>query len=83
MSDEQVLNMPSRRFWSMERQINRIRAETDLRGINVGQALTTNDAFKTTTDRLILELGETTQVQRSIRVKGDPDRKSKFAKVMR
>lgn len=83
ISDEAVMAMPSRRFWFMEKQISRIRAESDLRSINVAQAVNTTDAFESATERLVLDLGETTQVQRAIRVKGDPDRKAKFAKVMR
>lgn len=74
--------MPSRRFWSMERQISRIQASKDLRDINVGIAVTGKDALKDTTERLVLELGETTKVKRELIVKGDPNRKAKFAKVM-
>lgn len=74
--------MPSRRFWSMERQISRIQAASDLRDINVGIAVTGKEALEHTTERLVLELGETTKVKREVIVKGDPDRKAKFARVM-
>jgi len=82
MNDEEILRMPSRRFWSMERQIARIRAESDLRGINVGVALTNQDALEKTTNILVLELGDTAEIKRSLIVKGDEDRKMKFAKMM-
>lgn len=82
MTDEQILAMPARRFWSMERQISRIQAANDLRGINIGVAVSGKEALEKTTERLVLELGETSKVKRSVIVKGDPDRKSKFAKVI-
>lgn len=74
--------MPSRRFWALERQINRIRAEGDLRQISVSAALNTNEGARSTTERLVLELGETTQIERNLIVKGDRDRNAKFARVM-
>ena len=60
----------------------RIRAESDLREVNVGVALTNDEALKSITGTLVLDLGETTEIERSKIVKGDPDRKSKFARVM-
>lgn len=75
--------MPSRRFWSMERQISRIKASDDLREVNVGIALTNEDALKAHTERLVLEVGETMAIERQVIVRGDPDRKAKFAKHMR
>lgn len=78
-----MLAMPSRRFWSMERQITRIKAEGDLRLINVNQAHGNKEALDRASERLILELGETTQVKRQLIVKGESGRKAKFAKVMR
>ncbi len=74
--------MPSRRFWSMERQISRIQAAKDLRDINVGIAVTGKEALESATERLVLELGETTKLKRELIVKGDPNRKAKFASVM-
>lgn len=74
--------MPARRFWSMERQINRIQAATDLRQINLEVAVTGKEALEAATERLVLELGETTKVKRSVIVKGEPGRKAKIAKVM-
>lgn len=67
----------------MEKQIDRIRAASDLRAVNVAVAVTNKEALGETTERLVLELGETTKVKREIIVKGDPDRKAKFARVMR
>lgn len=82
MTDEQVLAMPSRRFWSMERQISRIQAANDLRQVNVGVALTNKDALDSHVERLVMEVGETTKIKREIIVRGDPDRKLKFARVL-
>jgi hypothetical protein len=67
----------------MERQRARIRAESDLREVNVGVALSGQEAMESTTETLVLELGEISQIRRSSIVKGDPNRKAKFASVMR
>lgn len=82
MSDEQVLKMPARRFWTLERQINRIRAESDLRQISTMSANNSADNHTQVRDRLVLELGDTAQFKRNLIVKRDPDAKAKFARVM-
>lgn len=43
MSDEQVLTMPIRRFWSMSRDINRISAEESLRAFSIARNATNTE----------------------------------------
>lgn len=75
--------MPSRRFWSMNRQIARIEAANDLREVNIGVALNSENALKEVTERLVLEIGDTQVIEREVIVRGDPNRKAKFAHAMR
>lgn len=80
--------MPSRRFWLMERQIDRIRAEQELRSLQM-QGLysqpTTNDQVRRVEDyvgRLTLEIGETARLRRNIFVAPEEGAKAKFAKLI-
>ena len=83
MTDEQVLNMPARRFWSMEGSINRVMAERDLRFINSSKAVNSSEANESVIQSLTDELGETCQIKRPKFVKPDGNAKNKFAQVMR
>lgn len=74
--------MPARRFWSMERQITRLMAEADLRRITVQQASQSQDNHKSALEHLTRELGETCKVRHSVIVKGEPNRRSKLARLM-
>lgn len=82
MTDEQVLAMPCYRFWSMSYQIDRLRAEKDLREINVHRATSSGEELKEVTKQLTIELGEKCRVERSQIVKAEPNAKDKFLAVM-
>jgi len=61
--------MPTRRFWAMENQIQRIQAGDDLRMVNVGIAAASDEARKEITERLSLEIGEPFKMKREKIVK--------------
>jgi hypothetical protein len=79
--------MPARRFWMMERQIDRIRAENEIRNIQNGLLITppqSNEHLKRVTERieaLTLEIGEKVTVRRNIIVAPEPGAAAKFAKL--
>lgn len=62
MDDGQVLSMPARRFWLMERNISRIQSANDLRTINATAAASSEKAYSEVTDRLREDLGEVSKV---------------------
>jgi hypothetical protein len=53
----QVLEMPVRIFWVLERQISRIQADSDLRHLALLAASHGGENFQTTHARLVAELG--------------------------
>lgn len=79
-----MLDMPARRFWMMERQIDRIRAENDIRLAahdTVFQKIDSNHQFQRVNEhigRLTLEIGEKVTVRRNAIVAPDPDAAAKF-----
>lgn len=75
--------MPARRFWAMERSINRIQAERDLRAINVAIAAANKKGLEQITQQLAQEIGETCEVVRSQFVKPESGVSEKFASLMR
>jgi hypothetical protein len=75
--------MPAKRFWAMERQIGRIKAEENLRALAFEGAKNDKDSLKRFTDALIKELGETYEMERDAVVKPEPNVKEKFRKIMR
>lgn len=83
-----MLAMPARRFWMMERQIDRIKAEQEIRLIQASSLTSppqTKEALKQITEhigRLTLEIGEKVTVRRSIHVAPEPDAAMKFAKLI-
>ncbi len=85
-TDTHVLAMPARRFWMMERQIERIRAEEDIRAVNLHSTITppTSDiTLKRLTDyvgRLTLEIGDKFVLRRNMMVAPEPDAAAKFSK---
>ena len=83
MTDKQVLEMPSYRFWALESQIVRIMSERDMRTMNVNAATMDQESRNTLTNRLTLELGEAYKVEHSQIVKPEPDVGRKFKNVMR
>lgn len=82
MTDEQVLEMPARRFWGMEAQIDRIRSEQDLRLVNIHTGTQTAKGAEETVNRLVLELGDKIQIERPTIVAPDKDAGEKLRKFM-
>ena len=88
MTDSHVLAMPAKRFWMMDRQIDRIRAENEIRELQLKNLATppkTKDAARAIEDhfgRLTLEIGEKVTVRRNILVAPEPGASAKFAKLL-
>lgn len=79
--------MPARRFWMMERQIDRIRAENDIRLAQHGTifaSVESNAQLQRINDyigRLTLEIGEKVTVRRNAIVAPEPDASAKFNRL--
>lgn len=80
--------MPSRRFWMMEKQIDRIRAENDIRTIHIS-GLTNPPQSKDQLQRiegyisqLSLEIGEKVTVRRNVIVAPESGASAKFNKLI-
>lgn len=52
------MSLPVRAFWMMNRNIDRLRAEEDLRHVSVGVAVQSKEGASNATDRLVAERGE-------------------------
>jgi len=79
--------MPARRFWKMNEQIDRIRAEQEIRELR-SRALfhppTSEDQRRAVEQRihtLTLEIGETARLRRNIYVAPEPSARAKFLKI--
>ena len=83
MTDLHVLDMRADRFWMMEKQINRIKSENDLRYVNAYAANISKEAAMTVQDTLLLELGDKFTLQRPKMVKPDPDAKRRLREISR
>ncbi|GAL22940.1 hypothetical protein JCM19235_1241 [Vibrio maritimus] len=57
--------MPVRLYFAMEKQIARIRAETDLRHLAVSSSVMDSERFSKVHQTLIMEQGEVYQLERS------------------
>jgi len=57
LSDEQVLKMPARRFWLLNKNLNRLMAENDIRNLQVLVSAESSEGTKQTQERLFLEIG--------------------------
>lgn len=75
--------MPAYLFWAMEGQITRLKAENDIRQINVQQSTLTANAMSATMERLSLELGETSKIKRSWIVKPERGAKDKMKSLFK
>lgn len=79
--------MPARRFWMMERQIDRIKAEETLRELGLHTAIhPPSDQSKAQRlndyiDKLTLEIGEKFTVRRNVMVAPEPDAAAKFGRL--
>lgn len=80
--------MPARRFWMMERQIDRIRAEQEIRQVQLFSTITPPQGKEHGTrveeyvGRLTLEIGETSKLRRNILVAPEPAARDKFLKLI-
>lgn len=54
----EVMSLPVRAFWVMNQNIDRLRAEQDLRTINVAIATQSEESYKATVEALNKERGE-------------------------
>lgn len=54
----EVMDLPVTAFWLMNQNINRLRAEQDLRAIQVAAATQSNEAYRETIEILNKECGE-------------------------
>lgn len=57
MSYREVMEMPLRAFWSFQGQVNRLRAEEDLRAIQVTAAGQSGEVYKEVSETLRTEHG--------------------------
>lgn len=60
MTDEQVLAMPSRRFWAMWSQITRVEAHESQSQIQIGIASQSSEQCQKIQERLSRDIGEVT-----------------------
>lgn len=54
---DELLDMPIKRFWFINSQIERLWAEKELRDVMVHAAVTSSEAFKTASERLERTMG--------------------------
>ncbi|UKL14927.1 hypothetical protein hairong_021 [Pseudomonas phage hairong] len=79
--------MPARRFWMMERQIDRIRAENEIRLISLNTLTSPPETkeqlqnIEAHIGRLTLEIGEKLKVRRNVIVAPEPGAAAKFLKL--
>lgn len=58
MPFEELLKTPIKRFWFLHRHVDRIRAESDIRQLNLLGAVTAQDSFNKAHEDLRRSLGE-------------------------
>lgn len=58
MSFDEVMNLSIKRFWFLANQIERLRAEKDLRQIQLLASVGSTEAYKTARDYLKDQMGE-------------------------
>lgn len=80
--------MPSRRFWMMERQIDRIQAEQEIRSIQAAvmtSSISSKEQMKHIEDHighLTLQIGEKVTVRRNVIVAPEPGAAAKFNRII-
>lgn len=79
MTDEQILKMPVTRFWLLNRSIDRISAERDLRLARVMGSITSQEGAEALFERLDQEMGKIAVFNESIRAKLQERDRSKQA----
>ena len=55
---QKVLALPIKTFWAIDRQINRVRAEADLRGMRVASTSMGGEGVQALQEMLLGEMGE-------------------------
>lgn len=58
MSFEEVMRLPIRAFWLMDRNIPRIQATEDMRALEVSTSTQSSEGFTAHRDKLLKETGE-------------------------
>lgn len=67
MSDERVLEMPIRRFWFMQRNIGKLSALNDIRGLRLGRAIGGDmEELIKYRDDVVLELGSVSRSEEKL-----------------
>ena len=74
--------MRTGRFWAMERQIDRIKSEDDLRLLNVQMGVNSSEGPQRVVDRLLESMGEVRKVEHNVYVKPERDKHAKLTKLM-
>ena len=75
MPYDKVMDMPLRAFWSFNAQVVRLRAETDLRGLQIAGAAQSNESFEQLREVLAIENASPTVV---VDNRPDPDAQAKL-----
>lgn len=55
---QKVMDLPIKTFWAIDRQINRVRAEADLRAMRVSSSSMGGEGAQTLQETLLGEMGE-------------------------
>lgn len=61
-----VLRLPLKMFWSLNRQVTRLKAEEDIRLLRVFAAAQASEAFKTLHEELITEMDSPVVLERTM-----------------
>jgi hypothetical protein len=75
MTYYQVMDMPLRAFWSFNGQVARLRAETDLRSLQIAVAAQSGEALNDLNEQLRIENASPTVV---VDNRSDPDAQAKL-----
>ncbi len=73
LSDQQVLKMSLRRFWTMYWQVSRIEAEEDIRHLSNIVAANDKESLKERIEHLQTAIGSPIQVPRAPKIEADAD----------
>ncbi len=64
LSDEQVLQMPVRRFWLLHKNVDRIAAEEDIRVAAIAASVQSGESFNELMNGLRKQMGEVVIIDR-------------------
>lgn len=82
MTDVHVLEMPARRFWAMSAMIEPIRAEADLKQMELHVSLQSKEGFEAKQIQLSELLDTTRKVEINLEPKRDDDVQGKLRQAM-